>query len=207
MDAGRGAKASMRQDELTTGAQNTPSNPFPSPHSLRNRAGRALWQLVWVFLFRPSPRIFHAWRRTLLRLFGARIGFGAHIHSSVKIWAPWNLEMGAHSCLGHSVDCYNVAPVSLGPFSTVSQYSYLCTATHDYTNLRMPLISRPIRVGPHAWVAADVFIGPGVAVGEGAIVGARSSVFRDLEPWTVVAGCPAGFLKRRLLIKERGALA
>jgi putative colanic acid biosynthesis acetyltransferase WcaF len=107
--------------------------------------------------------------------------------------------MGEHSCLANDVDCYNVATVTLGACATVSQYSHLCAATHDYTDLTLPLVPKPISVGAHAWICADAFIGPGVTVGDGAVVGARSSVFKDVEPWTVVAGNPARFLKPRVL--------
>lgn len=192
----------MRADRLTRELHGRVRNPFPSPHSLKNRAARAVWQVVWALLFRPSPRTFHAWRRILLRLFGARIGYQAHIYPSARIWAPWNLTMGEHSCLGPFVDCYNVAEVILGDFCTVSQYAYLCGATHEYTDLRMPLVAKPIRLGSWVWVGAGAFIAPGVTVAEGAVVGARSVVTRDVEPWTVVAGNPARFLKMRVLRDE-----
>ncbi|MGA2326231.1 MAG: putative colanic acid biosynthesis acetyltransferase [Bryobacteraceae bacterium] len=110
------------------------------------------------------------------------------------------------AALGPYVDCYNVAPVTLGARCVVSQYSYLCSATHDYTDLKLPLVAKPITIGPHAWVCADVFVGPGVTVGEGAVVAARSSVYRDVEPWTVVAGNPARFLKPRTLKDGRTSL-
>ena len=171
----------------------------PSPHSFANKAGRTLWSAVWLILYRPSPKPLHGWRRFLLRLFGARIGKGAHPHASVKIWAPWNLEMGDHSCLAPHVDCYCVAPVKLGPHSTVSQYSYLCTASHDIEHPNLPLVTAPIIIGAGAWVTADVFIAPGVTIGEGAVVGARSSVFKSVPPWTVVAGNPAREIKKREL--------
>jgi putative colanic acid biosynthesis acetyltransferase WcaF len=173
-----------------------------SPHSFRNKAGRVLWGFAWALLYRPTPKIFHGWRRFLLRLFGARIGRGVHVYQSARIWAPWNLEMGDHSCLSHDVDCYCVAPIRIGPHATVSQYSYLCAASHDFEDPLMPLVTAPITIGNGAWVAADVFVGPGVKVGEGAVVGARSSVFSDVEPWTVVAGNPARFLKKRQLSSE-----
>ena len=173
--------------------------PFPTPHSRWNRFLRVLWQFVRLLLFRPSPKPLNQWRRLLLRLFGARIGRGCVIHPSVQIWAPWNLEMGDYACLGPYVDCYSVAKVRLGAFCTVSQYSYLCTATHDYTSPSMPLVATPIQLGARSWVAADVFIGPGVTVGDGAVIGARSSVFRDVEAWAVVAGSPVRFIKRRTL--------
>lgn len=139
----------------------------------------------------------------LLRLFGAKIGKGAHPHPSARIWAPWNLEMGDHSCLGFHTDCYCVAKIRIGNHATVSQYSYLCAASHDIEKPDMPLMMAPIMIGDGAWVAADVFVGPGVTVGEGAVVGARASILRDVEPWTVVAGNPARVLRKRVLQDNR----
>lgn len=166
--------------------------------SWRNRLGRVVWGAVWLLLYRLSPRPLHAWRRLLLRLFGARVGRGAHPYPSAKIWAPWNLDMGSGSCLADDVDCYCVDRVTLGAHATVSQYSYLCTASHDFEDPAMPLVTAPIVIGAKAWVAADVFVGPGVTVGEGAVVGARASVFRDVPPWTVVAGNPAAAMRQRV---------
>jgi putative colanic acid biosynthesis acetyltransferase WcaF len=169
----------------------------PSPHPLWNRAGRAAWAAVWLVLFRPTPGPLHAWRRLLLRIFGAQLAPGAKIHSSVRIWAPWNLDMGRNSCLGPYVDCYSVAPIRIGAAATVSQYSFLCTAGHDVDSADMALVTGPIAIGAHAWIAADAFVGPGVTIGEGGVVGARSSAFRDVPPWTVVAGSPARTLRQR----------
>ncbi|MEQ1795345.1 MAG: putative colanic acid biosynthesis acetyltransferase [Nitrospira sp.] len=169
---------------------------FPSPHSYRNRVGRVVWTTVWWVLFRPSPRPFHVWRCGLLRLFGATIERGAHPYPSARVWAPWNLTMGEGSCLGDHVDCYSVDRVTLEPYATVSQYSFLCTAGHDYTIREMPVITAPIKIGRRAWVAADAFVGPGVMIGEGAVVGARASVFRSVDAWTVVGGTPARILKK-----------
>lgn len=171
----------------------------PSPHSLGNRLGRALWGITWLLLYRPSPKPFHAWRRFLLRLFGAKVGRGVHPYPSAKIWAPWNLILSDYSCLGEAVDCYSVAQITIGPHATVSQYSYLCTASHNFEEPDMPLTTAPITVGEGAWITADVFVGPGVNIGAGAVVGVRSTVLRDVEPWSVVAGNPARFIKKREL--------
>lgn len=176
---------------------------FPSPHSYRNRAARMLWAIVWGLCFRPSPRPFHGWRRSLLRLFGATIEAEAHPYPSAKIWAPWNLTMREGSCLGDHVDCYSVDRITLEPYALVSQYAFLCTASHDYTLPERPVITAPIRIGRGAWVAADAFVGPGVVVGEGAVVGARASAFRSVEPWTVVGGTPARILKKYMPQSDR----
>ena len=171
----------------------------PSSHSVRNKIGRALWQIVWAILYRPSPKILPGWRRFLLRAFGAQISPTAFPHASAKIWAPWNLTMDDYSCLAQDVDCYCVDRIVIGAHATVSQYSFLCAASHDYSHPHMPLVTAPILISDGAWVAADVFVGPGVVVGEGAVVGARSSVYKHVEPWSVVAGNPAKFLKKRTL--------
>ena len=167
--------------------------------SLRNRIARALWGGVWLLLFRPTPRPLHAWRCLLLRLFGAKVGRGVRVYQSARIWAPWNLVLEDGSCLGDDVDCYCVAPVHLEAGATVSQYSFLCTASHDFTRRSHPLVAAPIRIGKQAWVAADVFVGPGVTVNEGAVVGARSTVLRDVPAWKVVAGHPPRVLRERTL--------
>jgi putative colanic acid biosynthesis acetyltransferase WcaF len=169
----------------------------PSPHSRANRAARLLWSLVWVLLFRPSPKPLHAWRRVLLRLFGARLGRGVIVHASARIWAPWNLEMGDFSWLAPFVDCYCVDRIRLGRCVTVSQYSFLCTASHDIESPDMRLTTAPITLDDHVWIAADAFIAPGVTVAVGAVVGTRASVFRDVPAWTVVVGNPAKPLRNR----------
>ena len=170
---------------------------YPIPYSRANQLMRILWRIVWLLAYRPSPKVFHFWRRFLLRMFGAKIAKDAYPYPSTKIWAPWNLEMGSQSCLGPDVDCYCVDRVVIGARATVSQYSFLCTATHDYRDPLRPLVTAPIVIGERAWVAADVFIGPSVTIGEGAVVGARSSVYRNVDPWTVMGGNPARLIAKR----------
>ncbi len=167
--------------------------------TFKNKLARLAWGITWVLLYRPSPRPFHKWRCFLLQLFGARLGVHVHPYPSSRVWAPWNLVMGDYACLGESVDCYNVATVTIGNHSTVSQYSFLCTASHDYTQRDMPLIAAPIVIGEMAWVTADVYIGPGVMIGEGSVVAARSSVLKDVPDWVVVGGAPARVIKKREL--------
>ena len=167
--------------------------------SLTNKLVRSAWQVVWLLLYRPTPRLFHPWRCLLLRLFGAKLGRAVHPYPSARIWAPWNLEMGDHACLSEGVDCYCVAPIRIGAHTTVSQYSFLCTASHDYTRADMPLVTAPVNIGERVWITADVFVGPGVTIGDGAVVTARSSVFTDIPPWVVARGNPAVPVKARVL--------
>ena len=172
--------------------------------SRRHQAVRLLWGVVWGLLARPLPRSFGGgWKRMLLRLFGARIDGTAVVYSSARIYYPANLEMAEYSCLASDVECYNVAPVRIGANTTVSQGAFLCTAGHDITDPLNPLITAPIVIEDQAWVAAGAFIGMGVTVGQGAVVGGRAAVFKDVEPWTVVGGNPAKYLKMRKINIEQ----
>lgn len=170
--------------------------------SHRNQVIRILWTIVWGILARPLPRSTGSnWKRILLRLFGAKIDPTAVIYSSAKIYYPANLTMEKNSCLASNVDCYNVDKIVIMANSTVSQGAFLCTASHDITDPLNHLITAPIIIQDQAWVAADAFIGMGVTIGEGAVVGARAAVFKDVAPWTVVGGNPAKFIKNRI-VKE-----
>ena len=177
-----------------------PNNkPFEGPSfALNNRLARLAWQLVWFLLFRPTPPPLHAWRCLLLRCFRARIGAGCHIYSDARIWAPWNLHMAPKSCLGPGVICYSMAPIHLGEQVVVSQGAHLCTGSHDYTSASFPLFARPISIGANAWICTEAFIGPGVQIGEGAVIGARAVVVCSQPAWMVCAGNPAHPIKPRI---------
>ena len=165
--------------------------------SMRNRLARAIWSVSWLMLAAWTPSPCTPWRRALLRLFGARLSATAIVRSSARIWWPANLEMGEHASLGPGVICYNVAPVTLAAGAIVSQRAHLCTAGHDVDDAGFPLVSRPINIGRKAWIAAEAFVGPGVTVGEGAVLGARGVAARDLAPYTIYAGNPARSLRLR----------
>ena len=157
---------------------------------LTNRLARAGWNLVRILFFRPSPVFMHGWRRWLLRRFGATVGKGAHVYPGARIWAPWNLDIGEEAGVGNGAVLYSQGRIRIGRRAVVSQGAHLCTGTHDYERRGHPLVTRPIEVGDRAWVAAEAFVHPGVTIGEGAVVGARSVVVDDMPPWTVCAGHP-----------------
>lgn len=165
--------------------------------SRSNRLGRALWQLVYVTLFRMSPRPAHAWRALLLKMFGARLGHGCHIYPKAVIWAPWNLLCEDVVAIADEAVVYNPSPISLGSHCTISQQAYLCGATHDYNDPAFTLTSAPIIVGPYAWVCARATVLAGAKLGEGSVLGLGSVTSKDLEPWSVYAGMPARKIAER----------
>lgn len=162
---------------------------------------RVLWALVFPG-FRCSPRLCWGWRRFLLRLFGAKVGKRVHIFPSVRIFAPWHFTIGEDSSIGFDALIYNLGPVSIGQRVTISQRAHLCAGSHDYTDPTFPLTKPPVRIDDEAWVCADALVGPGVTIGEGAVVAAGSVVLKHVEPWAVVGGNPAKVLKKRVLCRK-----
>jgi len=166
-------------------------------YSLKNRAFRGLWSLTWLFLASWTPPPLVGWRRFLLRLFGARIAPTSFVYGSARIWYPPHLDVGHHARLSPGVTVYSVAKITLQDYSVVSQGTHLCSAGHDIEDIHFQTTAGPITIGRRAWVAAEAFIGPGVTVGEGAVLGARGCAFRDLDAWTVYIGNPARPIKLR----------
>lgn len=174
---------------------------FRMPTGFRGRSAAfvQLWWLVDALLFRPSPQVLYGWRRWLLRLFGAEIGTGVLIRPSVRITYPWKVAIGDHAWVGDHAILYSLADIRIGAHSVVSQLSHLCTGSHDSESASFAITAAPIVVGSQCWIASDVFVAPGVTIGDGAVVGARSSVFRDLSPATIYAGTPARPVRPRPL--------
>jgi putative colanic acid biosynthesis acetyltransferase WcaF len=174
------------------------SDPYTRPSfSSRNKMARLIWNVCWALLYRLSPRPMHAWRTFLLKIFGAKMGPHCHFYPRSKVWAPWNLECGGHVTAADGAEIYNPAPMRLGSHAVISQDAYLCGATHDFDDPAFPLLAYTMSIGPYAWICARASVGPGVNVGEGAVLALASVATRDLEPWGVYAGMPAAKVKER----------
>lgn len=167
--------------------------------SLKNRIGRLVWGIFYLLFFKFSPKPFHAWRTVVLRCFGAKIGKGVHVYPKVKIWAPWTLELDDECGIANDAILYSQGRIKIGSRAIVSQGAYICTGTHDYTKYGHPLLTMPITIGANAWIAAEAFVHPGVVIGDGCVVGARSVVTKDMPAWTVCAGHPCKPLKPRIM--------
>lgn len=166
--------------------------------SRREQVGRVLWWIGGFLLFKCSLRPMYAWRRWVLRLFGAKVGERASIQRSVRIDLPWNLEIGPYSTLGENTWIHSLGKIRIGDHVTVSQRVFLCTGTHDYTRPEFDILRKPISIQRGVWVAADAFIGPGVTIGEDAVIGVRSVVLKDMPKGMVCVGHPCVPLKPRV---------
>lgn len=166
----------------------------PKPNFIK----RIAWTFVNKTIFRIliSSQLRYI-RNIILRLFGAKIPLSSLVYPSCDIWGPWNLVVGKNSCIGPNTRIYNRGKIIIGDNAVVSQGTYLCTASHDIADPKHSVVIKPIMIENRAWVAADAFVCMGITIGEGAVVGARAAVFKDVEPWTVVGGNPAKVIKKR----------
>jgi putative colanic acid biosynthesis acetyltransferase WcaF len=164
---------------------------------LSNRIRRAVWNTVWLLLARWTPPPLHGWRALLLRLFGARIGPHCRLYGSTRVWDPANLELGENVLIGPGAIVYNQGQISIGAGSVISQRAHLCASSHRIGDRYFQLVLKPIAIGPGCWVAAEAFVGPGVTMAEGAVLGARGVLFEDAASNTVYRGNPAVMLAKR----------
>lgn len=175
------------------------SDAYSSSWSLQTRIKIGLWAIVWLTLFRPTPKFwpFTRWRVFLLRLFGARITGNPFISAAARIKMPWHLEVHDRACISPGAEIYNLGHCIIRERANVTQYAYLCGGTHDLSDPDLPLVVGTIDVGADVFIGARAMVLPGVTIGEGAVVGAGSVVTRDVPPWMICAGNPCRTLKPR----------
>jgi putative colanic acid biosynthesis acetyltransferase WcaF len=173
---------------------------FVLPINFRGRSSLfvQLWWIVQAILFRPSPQFMYSWRRFLMRLFGAKVGKNVILRPSMHTQFPWKVSIGENSWIGDDVVLYSLGRIEIGANVVVSQKSYLCTGSHDYQVNTFPIYAKPIILEDECWLATDVYVGPGVTIGKGTVVGARSSVFKSLPENKVCVGSPARIIKDRI---------
>lgn len=175
-------------------------NTFKLPKNFRGKNPFIvqIWWLVQSILFKTSPQFMYGWRRFLLRLFGAKIGKKVIIRPNVTITYPWKITIGDYSWVGDNVTLYSLGEIEIGQNVVISQKSYLCTGSHDYTKLDFPIYQNKITIHNECWIATDVYIAPGINIGKGTVVGARSSVFKDLPKNKICIGSPAKIIRDRI---------
>ena len=173
---------------------------FKMPPGFRGKSGWYIqaWWIVQTLFFKTSPQFLYGWRRFLLRSFGAKVGKGVILRPSVHTQFPWKVSIGDYSWIGDNVVLYSLGEIRIGNNVVVSQKSYLCTGSHHYQSEAFDIYSQPIILEDKCWLATDVYVAPGVTIGEGTVVGARSSVFRSLPAGKICMGNPARVVKDRI---------
>ena len=182
---------------MPTTSPEDPDIRYISPYTRREKIGRLLWAIAEKTIFRLSFPTWYGWRAAILRRFGAKVGPRCQIRRTAHFECPWNFSCGDHCAIGEHAIVYALGPITLGSRVTVGQYSHLCAGTHDFTKKSLPLVRPPVTLGDDVWLGAEAFVGPGITLREGALLGARGSAFKDLEPWTINVGSPARKIRDR----------
>ena len=157
-----------------------------------------LWWLLQGTFFRMSPQFLYGFRRFLLRLFGAKIGKKVIVRPTVKITYPWKVSIGDYSWIGNDVVLYSLGDIEIGKNVVISQRSYICTASHDYLESDFPIFAKKNIIKNECWLATDVYIAPGVTIEKGSVIGARSSVYKNVPEGWICYGNPAKLIKKRI---------
>lgn len=193
----RSAEGPLEAVELDIAA-----NRAARKYSRREQCLRVAWAFGrWLVHLSPHPC--HAWRRAVLRLFGAKVGRQARIAASAHIFMPWNVEIGEWAAIGPNVFVYSLGKVRIGRRATVSYRSHICAGTHDFSDPAIPLLKPPVTVGDDAWIGTEAFIGPDVTIGARAMVAARAVVVKDVAPNTLVGGHPARVIGPRPTVRRQ----
>jgi putative colanic acid biosynthesis acetyltransferase WcaF len=152
--------------------------------------GRSVgWQAAW---YSVQYLVFRQWwcparlRSAILRAFGADVAEGVLIRHNVRITWPWKLSIGANTWVGEGVWILNLAPVTIGSDTCLSQEAFLCTGSHQMNSSTFEFDNGPIVVGDNVWLATQSLVLRGVTVGDRSVVGARAVVRHDLAPDSLV---------------------
>lgn len=173
---------------------------FIVPKNFRGKS-KVIVQLWWIVentFFAMSPQFFYAWRRFLLRLFGAKIGKGVLIRSSAKFTYPWKITIGKNSWIGEETILYSLGEIFIGENVAIAHGVYFNTGLHDYTTKEFKIASKNIIIEDECWITNDVYIAPGVSIGRGCVIGARSSVYKNMPEGFICYGNPANPIKKRI---------
>jgi putative colanic acid biosynthesis acetyltransferase WcaF len=197
--SGRSPRPDAEADSTLPDRKTQQLEAFRLPPGFRGRSAAfvQLWWVVQALFVKPLPQIFFPLRRMLLRAFGAKIGVGVRIRPGVEVTYPWKVVIGDHSWIGDDVTLYSLGPIIIGSNTVISQKSYICAADHDYSDPTFAIRSRAVTIGDEVWVAADTWVGPGVTIASGAVIGARSTVTKDLPAGMICIGSPCRPIKPR----------
>jgi len=173
---------------------------FTVPETFRGKSKVTvqLWWMVQATLFAWSPQVMYGWRRFLLRLFGAKIGKGVLIRSTAKVTYPWNVEIGDYCWIGEDNVLYSLGKITIGNHVAFAHKVYINTGGHDYTKPSFDIFAEPVVIEDECWLTNDVYVAPGVTIGKGTIIAARSSVLKNIPGNKICVGTPAVPIKDRI---------
>jgi putative colanic acid biosynthesis acetyltransferase WcaF len=156
---------------------------------------QVIWYFVSLLVFESAWFPIYGWKINLLRLFGAKIGYGLVVKTKVYIKYPWMLEVGNNVWIGEGARIDNLAKVKIGSDVCISQNAFLLTGNHDYRSDTFDLIIGSITIEDEVWVGASVVVCPNTILSKGTVLSVGSIISGTTLGNHVYRGNPA-VLKR-----------
>lgn len=136
-------------------------------------------------------------RTYYLRLFHIRLGEKTFIHRRVKFFHVGNLVVGKNSVVNFGCYLDNRRGIYIGNNVGIAHNTKIYTLGHDLNDLEFKTKGSSVNISNNVFIFSNSIIMPGVSVGEGAIILAGSVVVKNVEPWSIVGGNPARFIRNR----------
>lgn len=157
---------------------------------------KALLLFVWhaAVSVLPSYTLRRLW---FTKMLGNRCNSAVALHRGVKLFSTGGIDIAEDTTINRDVTLDGRGQLHIGRHVSISEGVKILTAGHDIDSSDFALRLAPVRISDWVWIGANALIMPGVTIGEGAVVGAGSVVTRDVQPYTVVAGSPARFVRSR----------
>jgi acetyltransferase-like isoleucine patch superfamily enzyme len=132
-------------------------------------------------------------------LLGDYVKLGKNIY--LGTWSRGKITVGNNSYIGRWSIILAYESVSIGNDCLIAPGCHITDVNHGIASgeliRKQALVSKAVRIGNNVWVGAGCSILPGVTIGDGAVVGARSVVTHDVPANSIVAGTPAKIIRYR----------
>lgn len=161
-----------------------------------------IWRCVDALLFKTSLKILSKWRIFLLRLFGAQIGKGCYVSPKATIYIPWNFEMGNFCSIDDYAFIKPRVKIKIGDYVSISTFVHIIPGGHNVRTRGFESDLAPIVIGNGAFIGSDSYISKGVNIGQMAVIGARSTVLKDIPENCIAFGSPCQVKSERIPQEE-----
>jgi len=158
------------------------------------------WYLINVTIFKSSLFPFSNLKKSLLVLFGAKIGQNFVIKPCVNIKYPWMLKIGDNVSIGEESWIDNLCEVSIGNNVCISQGAYLLTGNHNYKSIDFNLMIGKIVLEDGVWIGAKSIVCPGTICSTHSVLAVNSVAITNMKPYSIYQGNPAVFKKKRIIV-------